>query len=157
MKKGSVDRVRLALLAAGHDGDVFEFPEGTRTAVDAANAAGCEVSQIVKSLIFKADDQPVLVLTSGSNRVDERKIEQLLGKVLEAAKGRWVREVTGFAIGGVSPIAQKSPCKIFMDEDLMPLPKIWAAAGSPAHVFSTTPEQLLEMTGGQIADVKVAG
>ena len=155
MKVGSVERVRMALAAADHEDTIFAFPEGTRTAVDAANAAGCDVSQIVKSLVFRTGDQPVLVLTSGSNRVDERKVEELLGSKLEAAKGRWVREVTGFAIGGVSPIAHKSPLQIFIDEDLMKLSIVWAAAGSPTHVFSTKPDKLQEMTGGQIADVKV--
>ena len=154
MKIGSIERVRLALAAAGHEDTIFAFPEGTKTAVDAANAAGCDVSQIVKSLVFKFGDQPVLVLTSGSNRVDESKVEELLGSKLEAAKGRWVREVTGFAIGGVSPIAHKSPLKIFIDEDLMKLSILWAAAGSPTHVFSTKPNKLQEMTGGQVADVK---
>ena len=154
MKIGSIERVRLALAVADHEDTIFAFPEGTRTAVDAASAAGCDVSQIVKSLIFKSGDQPVLVLTSGSNRVDESKVEKMLGSKLEAAKGRWVREVTGFAIGGVSPIAHKSPLKIFIDEDLMKLSIVWAAAGSPTHVFSTKPDRLQEMTGGQVADVK---
>jgi len=154
MKIGSIERVRMALAAADHEDTIFAFPEGTRTAVDAANAAGCDVSQIVKSLVFRTGDQPVLVLTSGSNRVDERKVEELLGSKLEAAKGRWVREVTGFAIGGVSPIAHKSPLQIFIDEDLMKLSIVWAAAGSPTHVFSTKPDKLQEMTGGKVADVK---
>ena len=155
MKIGSIERVRMALDAAGHEDTIFAFPEGTRTAVDAANAAGCDVSQIVKSLIFRAGEHPILVLTSGSNRVDENKVEEFLGVKLEAAKGRWVREVTGFAIGGVSPIAHKSPLKIFIDEDLMKLSIVWAAAGSPTHVFSIEPANLQKMTGGQVADVKV--
>ena len=154
MKIGSIERVRLALAAANHEDTIFAFPEGTRTAVDAASAAGCDVSQIVKSLIFKSGDHPILVLTSGSNRVDESKVERLLGERLEAAKGRWVRDVTGFAIGGVAPIAHKSPLKIFIDEDLMKLSTVWAAAGSPTHVFSTNPVKLQEMTGGQVVDVK---
>lgn len=154
MKIGSIERVRLALAAADHEDTIFEFPEGTRTAIDAAKAAGCDVSQIVKSLVFKCGDRPILVLTSGSNRVDESKIERLLGSSLEAAKGRWVRDVTGFAIGGVSPIAHKSPLRIFIDEDLMKLSTVWAAAGSPKHVFSTKPSVLQQMTGGQVADVK---
>ena len=155
MKIGSIERVRMALAAADHEDTIFAFPEGTRMALDAANAARCDVSQIVKSLVFKCGDQPVLVLTSGSNRVDESKVEELLGSKLEAAKSRWVRDVTGFAIGGVSPIAHKSPLKIFIDEDLMKLSVLWAAAGSPTHVFSTKPDKLLEMTGGKVADVKV--
>jgi len=153
-KPGSVERVRLALRHAGLDDTISEFPDGTRTAADAASAVGCEVSQIVKSLVFCSKQRPVLVLTSGSNSVDETKVSKLLGSALESAKGRWVRDVTGFAIGGVSPIAHKSQMVIFIDEDLMALPKVWAAAGSPKHVFSILPDQLKSITGGKVADIR---
>lgn len=154
MKERSVDRVRRDLLAAGHQDTITEFPEGTRSAQDAANAVGSTVAQIVKSMIFRSGEVPVLVLTSGINRVDEHKVSQIIGQKIEPAKGRWVREVTGFAIGGVAPIGHKAPLKILIDEDLMSKSIIWAAAGSPMLVFSTSPDQLKTMTGGVVADIR---
>ncbi|MDT8266249.1 YbaK/EbsC family protein, partial [Roseomonas sp. DSM 102946] len=99
---GSVERVRQALLAAGHPDTIRGFPEGTRSAAEAAAAVGCDVAQIAKSIVFRAGDRPVLVIASGANRVDPAKVEAATGLRVEPAKGRWVREVTGFAIGGVS-------------------------------------------------------
>ncbi len=154
MKISSVDRVRKALLGYGHEDTILEFPEGTRSAGDAAKAVGCSVGQIVKSMIFRGGGRPVLVLISGANQVDENKVSQILGVGIERADGRWVREVTGFAIGGVAPIGHIAPLKILIDEDLVSKSLIWAAAGSPMKVYSTTPPQLIEMTGGIIADVK---
>ncbi len=154
MKISSVDRVRQALLGYGHEDTIVEFPEGTRSASDAANAVGCTVGQIVKSMIFRGGDRPVLVLVSGANQVDEGKVSQILGTMIERADGRWVREVTGFAIGGVAPIGHISPPRILIDEDLVSKSVIWAAAGSPMKVYSTSPSQLIEMTGGVIADIR---
>jgi prolyl-tRNA editing enzyme YbaK/EbsC (Cys-tRNA(Pro) deacylase) len=154
MKERSVDRVRRVLFAAGHKDTITEFPEGTRSAQDAASAVGSTVAQIVKSMIFRCGDVPVLVLTSGVNRVDEPKVSEIIGQKIEPANGRWVREVTGFAIGGVAPIGHKAPLKILIDEDLLRHKEIWAAAGSPMLVFSTTPDQLQAMTGGVVADIK---
>ena len=150
----SVERVRAALLAAGHTDSIALFPDGTRTAQDAATAVGCAVAQIVKSIVLRAGEQVVLVLTSGANRVDLAKISAVLGQPVKPADGRWVRDNTGFAIGGVAPIGHLSPPRIFVDEDLMTLDPVWAAAGTPRHVFRTSAAELVRMTDGEVADVK---
>ena len=150
----SVERVREALRAAGHADTITMFPEGTRTAQDAANAVGCTVAQIVKSIVLRAGEQVVLVLTSGANRVDTAKIAKAVGQPVKSADGRWVRDVTGFAIGGVTPVGHLSPPRVFIDADLMRLDPVWAAAGSPRHVFRTGAAELARMTGGEITDVK---
>ncbi|MBS0247169.1 MAG: YbaK/EbsC family protein [Proteobacteria bacterium] len=150
----SVERVRAALLAANHADTIEVFPDGTRTAQDAANAVGCTVAQIAKSIVLRAGDQVVLVVTSGANRVDTHKIAGLLGQPVKPADGRWVRDVTGFAIGGVAPIGHQTPPRIFIDRDLMTLDPIWAAAGSPRHVFRTTAAEIAALTGGTVADVR---
>lgn len=154
-KRSSVERVRDALLQADQASEIREFPEGTRTAEDAAAAIGCAVAQIAKSLIFRAEDQPVLVLTSGSNRVNPDKIKAILGKMVTRADADWVREVTGFAIGGVAPIGHLCAVRVILDQDLFQFDTIWAAAGSPRHVFRTTAQALLEMCQAQVADIKV--
>jgi len=150
----SVERVRLALITAGQPDTIDVFPDGTRTAQDAATAVGCTVAQIAKSIVLRAGEQVVLVVTSGANRVDTAKIAALLGQPVKPADGRWVRDVTGFAIGGVSPIGHQAAPRIFIDQDLMALDPIWAAAGSPRHVFRTSAEALVRMTGGMVADVR---
>jgi prolyl-tRNA editing enzyme YbaK/EbsC (Cys-tRNA(Pro) deacylase) len=150
----SVERVRAALLAAGHADTVTMFPDGTRTAQDAARAVGCTVAQIAKSIVLRAGDRIVLAIVSGAHRVDTAKIAALLGQPVKPADGRWVRDVTGFAIGGVAPVGHASPPRIFIDADLMQLDPVWAAAGSPRHVFRTGPSELARITGGEIADVK---
>jgi prolyl-tRNA editing enzyme YbaK/EbsC (Cys-tRNA(Pro) deacylase) len=150
----SVERVREALRAAGRADTITMFPEGTRTAQDAAKAVGCTVAQIVKSIVLRAGEQVVLVLTSGANRVDTAKIAKAVGQPVKAADGRWVRDVTGFAIGGVAPVGHLSPPRVFIDADLMRLDPVWAAAGSPRHVFRTGAADLARMTGGEITDVK---
>ncbi len=150
----SVERVRAALVAAGHADTITMFPDGTRTAQDAANAVGCTVAQIAKSIVLRAGEQAVLVIASGANRVDLAKIADRLGQAVTPAPGRWVRDTTGFAIGGVAPVGHGSGLRIFIDADLMALDPIWAAAGSPRHVFQTTPAELVRMTRGEIADVK---
>ena len=133
---------------------VRTFPEGTRTAVDAAAAVGCDVAQIVKSLVFRrAGGGAVLVVASGRNRVDERKVEALLGEPIGKADAAFVREATGFAIGGVPPAGHVRPVDTIVDEDLLAYDEVWAAAGTPRDVFATTPDQLLAMTGGRVADV----
>lgn len=154
MAESSVDRVRRILLSAGHPDTVRAFPEGTRSAADAARAVGCSVAQIVKSLIFRTGDRPVLVLASGVNRVDQNKVEALVEGRVRPADGRWVRATTGFAIGGVAPIGHKTDPLILIDADLMALSPVWAAAGSPMHVFSTEPAALQTMTAGTVADVR---
>jgi len=153
----SVGRVRAALLCAGHDDTIAEFPDGTRTAADAAAAVGCTVAQIAKSIVLRAGDSVVLVIASGVNRVDVAKVSALLGVVVKGADARWVRNVTGFAIGGVAPVGHLSPPHILIDADLMALNPVWAAAGSPKHAFRTSGHELKRMTAGQIADVKESG
>ena len=154
MSGGSVERVRAALLAAGHADSIEAFPEGTRSAAEAAAAVGCAVAQIAKSIIFKAGATPVLVIASGVNRVDMAKVAAATGLVVKRADGGWVRDVTGFAIGGVAPLGHLTPPLVLVDEDLFALDKVWAAAGSPMHVFATTPDSLLRLAGGVRATVK---
>ena len=151
---GSVQRVRRALLAAGHPDTIVAFPAGTRTAADAASAVGCEVAQIAKSIVFRADERAALVITSGANRVDAALAGTALGVKLVRADAGWVRNTTGFAIGGVAPVGHLAPPLILLDEDLLALDPIWAAAGSPSHVFRTTAAELLRITGAKSAAVR---
>ena len=127
-----------------------EFPEGTRTAQDAAAAIGCTVGQIVKSLVFVRGDEPVLVLCSGANTVDARRLG------LDKADADLVRRATGFAIGGVPPYGHPAPLETLVDEDLMGHDEIWAAAGTPRSVFPLTPAELLARSGGTVAAVSPA-
>ncbi|MFT8242994.1 YbaK/EbsC family protein [Roseomonas sp. BN140053] len=150
----SVSRVRAALARAGHPDTVAAFPAGTRSAAEAAAAVGCDVAAIAKSIVFRAGERPVLVIASGSNRVDLGKVAAATGLAVKRAEAGWVRDTTGFAIGGVSPLAHRTPPVVLLDEDLFALPVVWAAAGSPAHVFSTTPAELLRLTGGTRATVR---
>jgi prolyl-tRNA editing enzyme YbaK/EbsC (Cys-tRNA(Pro) deacylase) len=150
----SVSRVRTALLAAGQPDSITEFPAGTRTAEDAAAAVGCTVAQIAKSIVFRAGDQAVVVITSGANRVDAKKVEAALGVAIRRADAEFVRAATGFAIGGVAPMGHLAPPLLVFDRDLLALDPIWAAAGSPSHVFPTSPAALLAMTGAVVADIR---
>ena len=152
----SVSRVRAALLAAGHPDSISEFPAGTRTAEDAAAAVGCTVAQIAKSIVFRAGDRAVVVIASGANRVDARKVEAALGVAIKRADAEFVRTATGFAIGGVAPVGHLTPPLLVFDRDLLALDPIWAAAGSPSHVFPTDPRGLLGMTGAVVADIRQA-
>ncbi len=156
--KTSVDRVRAALLEAGHADTIAEFPEGTRSAADAAAAIGCGVAQIAKSIVFRAitehGERVALVIASGVNRVSVAKVEAVLGAKLKRADGDWVRERTGFAIGGVAPLAHASPPLLVFDQDLLALHPVWAAAGSPRHVFSSEAETLARITGAKVADIR---
>jgi prolyl-tRNA editing enzyme YbaK/EbsC (Cys-tRNA(Pro) deacylase) len=127
-----------------------EFPAGTRTAQDAAAAIGCAVGQIVKSLVFMRGGEPVLVLCSGANTVDEQRLG------LAKADAELVRRATGFAIGGVPPYGHTAPLETLVDEDLMGYDEIWAAAGTPRSVFPLTPAQLLERSGGTVTRVSPA-
>jgi prolyl-tRNA editing enzyme YbaK/EbsC (Cys-tRNA(Pro) deacylase) len=157
MSGASVERVRAALLAAGHADSIRAFPDGTRSAADAAAAIGCDVAQIAKSLVFRSGDRPVLVLASGAVRVDEVRLAAAIGGPVGRADGRWVREVTGFAIGGVAPVGHLTPPLTVLDSGLFALDPLWAAAGSPLHVFETRAEALRALTGGQVADIAAAG
>ncbi len=144
---GTPDRVAAALAAAGVQAEVREFPEGTRTAVDAAAAVGCEVGQICKSLVFRVEDAPLLVIASGANRVDEARYGAM------KADAAFVREQTGYAIGGVPPFAHARPIETVIDEDLLRYDVVWAAAGTPRAVFAIRPHELVAVTGGRVARV----
>ncbi len=150
----SVERVRTALAEAGHADSIAAFPEGTRSAAEAAAAVGCEVAQIAKSIVFRGGDRVVLVIASGANRVDTGKVAAATGLPIRRADGEWVRAMTGFAIGGVAPVGHLTPPVVLVDVDLLAFGRIWAAAGSPMHVFETTPPDLLRVSGGRAADVK---
>jgi prolyl-tRNA editing enzyme YbaK/EbsC (Cys-tRNA(Pro) deacylase) len=128
------------------------FPEGTRTARDAARAIGCDVDQIVKSLVFVADDAPVLVLTSGANRVDEAGLAAHLGaEVVRKATAQEVRDATGYAIGGTPPFGHDTDLRVLCDADLTGHDEVWAAAGSADSVFGLSPDRLVEISGADVA------
>jgi prolyl-tRNA editing enzyme YbaK/EbsC (Cys-tRNA(Pro) deacylase) len=152
----SAQKVQDALAARGLALTVVELPQSTRTAAEAASAVGCGVGQIVKSIIFRAakTNRPVLVVTSGANRVSEKAVTALLGEPLARADPDFVRTRTGFVIGGVPPVGHAEPPVTFVDEDLLAYAEIWAAAGTPNAVFRLTPTDLLALTGGTVAAVK---
>lgn len=154
--KAAAQRVQDALAAKGLTLVVKQFPESTRSAVEAAAAIGCDVAQIAKSLIFRAVDsgRPVLVVASGANRVDEAKVSAVLGEQIGRADAAFVREKTGYSIGGVPPVGHETPPLVVIDADLLALGEIWAAAGTPNAVFRLTPENLVALTEGQVAEVK---
>jgi prolyl-tRNA editing enzyme YbaK/EbsC (Cys-tRNA(Pro) deacylase) len=143
-----------AARSLGLDLAVREFPEGTRTAADAARAIGCAVDQIVKSLVFVADTDPVLVLTSGGNRVDVVKVGKQTGSaVVRKADAEEVRAATGYAIGGTPPFGHARELPVLVDRHLTGFDVVWAAAGTPRHVFPITPGDLVRASGGRVADV----
>ena len=150
--KPSVQRVQDALANLDISTDVKELPQSTRTAAEAAAAVGCHVGQIVKSLVFqtKSSQKPLLVLTSGSNQVNEDHVGTLIGEEIQFASAQFVRDETGFAIGGVSPFGLSQKIPIFVDKDLLEHPIIWAAAGSPNAVFRIRPMELVSATSGQV-------
>lgn len=134
--------------------EVREFPTETRTAQDAAEAIGCDVAQIVKSLVFMADDRPVLALTSGRNRVDEAKLAAALGaSEVRKADAAEVRTATGYAIGGTPPFGHATDLEVVCDDDLVGFDEVWAAAGVPTTVFALTPQRLLDATRARIVDL----
>ncbi len=151
----SVERVRAALRAAGHDDAVMVFPEGTRTSADAAAAIGCDVAQIAKSIVFRAGEVAVVAIASGANRVDPRKVEAALGVKVKSAGAEFVVSRTGFVPGGVSPVGYTSAPLMVFDRDLLDLHPIWAAGGSPDTVFRTEAAELARITGAVIADIRV--
>ena len=148
-------KVQDALEAKGFALGVVELPDSTRTAAEAAQAIGCQVGQIVKSLVFKTrqTERPVLVLASGSNRVNEGKIEQLAGEPVSKADAGFVYRHTGFAIGGVPPLGNDTPLETFIDQDLLNYAEVWAAAGTPHAVFRLRPADLEAMTGGKVVAI----
>jgi len=150
----ATDRVRETLAALGIATEIVEFPQGTRTAQDAATAIGTTLGQIVKSLVFLADGRPVLVLTSGRNRVDTAKLARAIGaNRIERADADRVRAETGFAIGGVPPVGHATPMETFIDQDLLAYDVIFAAAGTPTAIFPIAPGELMRATGGRSADL----
>jgi prolyl-tRNA editing enzyme YbaK/EbsC (Cys-tRNA(Pro) deacylase) len=154
--KASARRVQEALAAQGFAFDVREFPDSTRTSAEAAAAIGCSVAQIAKSLVFRGAESgnAVLIIASGANRVDPAKAEALLGEAIKRADADFVREATGFAIGGVPPLGHDRPLVTLIDEDLLAFEEIWAAAGTPNAVFRLSPADLSDLTGGRIGDLK---
>jgi prolyl-tRNA editing enzyme YbaK/EbsC (Cys-tRNA(Pro) deacylase) len=152
----SAQKVQDALRALGHEIQVVELPASTRTSSEAAQAVGCQVGQIAKTLVFKTVEtrRPVLVIASGANRVNEERIKALAGEAVEKANADFVRERTGFAIGGVPPVGHPETVEIYIDQDLLEFDEIWAAAGTPHAVFRLTPKELARMTGGTITVTK---
>ena len=144
------------LQSLGYNYSVIEHSDSTRTAQEAADRAGCELGQIVKSLIFKGKEsgKPILVLTSGANRVDEKRISEYAGESIGRADADFVRTVTGFAIGGVPPIGHAQKMETYVDEDFLQYETIWSAAGTPNAIFELKTLDLQKMTDGRVARVK---
>jgi prolyl-tRNA editing enzyme YbaK/EbsC (Cys-tRNA(Pro) deacylase) len=152
--KPAAARFQAALHALGLRRSVIELPVEARTSQQAADAVGVRVEQIAKSLVFTVDGEPVMVVASGTNRVDEAKLGRLAGGQVRRADADTVRRATGYAIGGVPPLGHETALPIWLDEDLLRLDLIYAAAGVPECVFPLTPDELVRATGGRIADVK---
>ncbi len=151
----SVQRFAGAARDLGLQVEIREFPEGTRTAEDAARAIGVDVGQIVKSLVFMSDGRPVVCLMSGPNRLDATLLAAAAGATdVRRANADEVREATGFAVGGVPPFGQRSRVPVFADRDLLRYETVWAAAGTPMAVFAVAPEALVGACGATVADLK---
>ncbi len=156
----SAQKVAEAARELGLAVEIIEFEQSTRTAQEAADAVGCLVGQIVKSLCFVVADQPVMALVSGANQLDERKLAALRGvgrKQVKRADADIVRAATGFAIGGVPPFGHATSLPIYVDEDLTQFGVIWAAAGTPFAVFAVAPADLVQVCQGVVADLKAGG
>jgi prolyl-tRNA editing enzyme YbaK/EbsC (Cys-tRNA(Pro) deacylase) len=149
-------KIQDALTALGAKGEVVELPASTRTSAEAASAIGCSIGQIAKSIIFRTMEtgRPVMVIASGFNRINEEKIHNIVGEPIKKADADFVREATGFAIGGVPPIGHLGATITIIDEDLLKLDEIWAAAGTPNAVFKLSPANLVRMTGGRVMPIK---
>jgi len=152
----SAQKIQDLLNTLGYNFTVIEHAESTRTAQEAADRAGCELGQIVKSLIFKGKEsgKPILVLTSGANRVDEKRISEYAGESIGRADADFVRAVTGFAIGGVPPLGHVQKTETYIDEDFQPYQTIWAAAGTPNAIFELPTDVLPALTQGKVVRVK---
>jgi prolyl-tRNA editing enzyme YbaK/EbsC (Cys-tRNA(Pro) deacylase) len=150
--KAAAERVQQALQVNGLTCRVVELPGSTRTAADAAAAIGCEVAQIAKSIVFRGaqSNRAIIVIASGSNRVDEHRVSQAAGEPLARADGAWVKETVGYAIGGVPPIGHVGEPRVFFDPDLLKYDTVWGAAGTPNAVFEVAPADLLRATRGEI-------
>jgi prolyl-tRNA editing enzyme YbaK/EbsC (Cys-tRNA(Pro) deacylase) len=157
MLSPSAQKVQDALAALGFGTrQVVELPDSTRTSAEAAAAIGCTVAQIAKSLVFKGRQtgQPILIIASGVNRVNIQAIESLLGEPIDKPDADYVREKTGYVIGGVPPVGHSQPITTLVDEDLRQFEDIWAAAGTPRAVFKLSPADLETMTSGRVISVK---
>ena len=152
----SAKKVQEVLKVLGLELQVVELQETTRTSADAARAVGCEVGQIAKSLVFRGQktQRPILVIASGSNRVNEKRVGELISEPLGKADADFVRQKTGFVIGGVPPVGHAEKLEVFIDEDLLGYSEIWAAAGTPNAVFRLTPSDLVRMTEGRVIGIK---
>jgi prolyl-tRNA editing enzyme YbaK/EbsC (Cys-tRNA(Pro) deacylase) len=152
----SAKKVQEVLKVLGLELQVVELQETTRTSADAARAVGCEVGQIAKSLVFRGQktQRPILVIASGSNRVNEKRVGELISEPLGKADADFVRQKTGFVIGGVPPVGHAEKLEVFIDEDLLRYSEIWAAAGTPNAVFRLTPSDLVRMTEGRVIGIK---
>ena len=150
---GAVERFSEFARAVGIEPRVRRFPEGTKTASDAARAIGCDVAQIVKSLVFVVDDRPVIALTSGANRVDPAKLATVAGAAgARRASPEEARAATGFAVGGTPPFGHPTPVPTYLDPELLTFEEVWAAAGTPDSVFPLTPADLQRATRAEPAD-----
>jgi Cys-tRNA(Pro) deacylase len=149
------ERVQQALTAANVDARIVEFASSTRTAQEAADTVGTSVGQIVKSLVFLAGDAPVVALVSGVNRLDTQRLAAVSGATIGKADADAVRRATGYSIGGVPPIGFPAPIATFIDRDLLQYDVVWAAAGTPRHVFPIAPRELVRITGGRVADLRL--
>ena len=149
-------RVQRVLNAHGLEAEVVELPQSTRTAKEAAEAVGCGVGQIAKSIVFRTcqSQEPILVIASGPNRINEEKISELVSGPIEKPNADFVKGVTGFPIGGVAPVGHLRQPQVFIDEELFQYDEIWAAAGTPHAVFRLTPHELEKITGGRVISVK---
>jgi prolyl-tRNA editing enzyme YbaK/EbsC (Cys-tRNA(Pro) deacylase) len=153
----NAQRVQEALRAVGSDAEVVELPTSARTSAEAADALGVAVGQIAKSLVFVADGRPVLAVLSGDDRLDTTLLARHLGAGrVERADADTVRAATGFPIGGVSPVANPEGLRVLVDRGLDAHREVWAAAGTPHAVFRTTFAELVSVSGGEAADVRVA-
>jgi prolyl-tRNA editing enzyme YbaK/EbsC (Cys-tRNA(Pro) deacylase) len=145
-------RVRDALLALGLPADIHRLADSTRTAPEAAAAVGCELGAIVKSLVFRgaSSGEPLLALVSGANRADEALVADAVGEPVERPDAAYVREATGYSIGGIPPVGHPAPVRVVVDEDLLRFETVWAAAGNPHAVFPIAPADLVAATGAAV-------
>ena len=152
-RMNAIDRFIGEAEASGLDIEIQRYPDGTRTAADAAAAVGCKIDQIVKSLVFMADVRPILILCSGARRVDEEKLAEYIGTEIRIAGASEVRAATGYAIGGTPPLGHTVPLKTVVDPHLMEFEEIWAAAGTPDSVFPIQPKELVKAPSGAVVAV----
>ncbi|NLJ77880.1 MAG: YbaK/EbsC family protein [Tissierellia bacterium] len=152
----NAQEVQDLLVSKGYENEVVELPGSCHTAKEAAKALGCKVEQIAKSIVFrlKESDNALMVIASGPNRINERHVGNIIGEKLLKADAEFVKDRTGYSIGGVSPVVQKSGIKILIDEDLLQYSEIWGAAGHPKAVFKMDFDELLELTDGEVMDIK---